>query len=65
MLSLQQCAKKLVGKAFHANHLWGAALLFSSSPGKPDLVLTDLEVETGIATITLNRAPANSLSLEM
>jgi hypothetical protein len=65
MFSLQQCAKKLlVGKAIHAN-LWGVALSFSSLPPKPDLVLTDLEVETGIATITLNRAPANSLSLEM
>jgi hypothetical protein len=64
MFSLQQRAKTLVGKAFHGN-LWAAALSFSSLPGKPDLVLTHLAVETGIATITLNRAPANSLSLEM
>jgi hypothetical protein len=32
---------------------------------KDDFVLTDLEEETGIATLTMNRAPVNSLSLEM
>jgi hypothetical protein len=37
---------------------------FSSSTAD-DIVKTDLEVETGIATVILNRPPANSLSLEM
>ena len=30
-----------------------------------DLILSDIDTETGIATMTLNRPPANSLSLEM
>ena len=30
-----------------------------------DLILSDIDTETGIATMTFNRPPANSLSLEM
>lgn len=38
---------------------------FSSSSDKDALVQIDLEVETGIATVAMNRPPANSLSLEL
>lgn len=39
-------------------------LKFSSASAN-ELVKLDLDVDTGIAVATLNRPPANSLSLEM
>mmetsp|Transcript_11951 Transcript_11951/g.24261 ORF Transcript_11951/g.24261 Transcript_11951/m.24261 type:complete len:297 (+) Transcript_11951:94-984(+) len=36
-----------------------------STTAEADLVLTSMDTSTGIATVTLNRPPVNSLSLEM
>jgi hypothetical protein len=37
----------------------------STSSWADDLVTTSLDTTTGIATVTMNNAPVNSLSLEM
>ena len=42
-----------------------AAPLSTTTGSEADLVLTSMDATTGIATVTLNRPPVNSLSLEM
>ena len=41
------------------------APLSTTTGSEADLVLTSMDAATGIATVTLNRPPVNSLSLEM
>lgn len=42
-----------------------AARNFSSEAGNNKLVITEVDDKTGYATVTLNRPPVNSLSLEL
>uniref|UniRef100_A0A182Q126 Enoyl-CoA delta isomerase 1, mitochondrial n=1 Tax=Anopheles farauti TaxID=69004 RepID=A0A182Q126_9DIPT len=56
MLRVLQRASRLVAPG---------ARTFSSDTGNSKLVLTEVDDKTGYATVTLNRPPVNSLSLEL
>uniref|UniRef100_A0A182NNP0 Enoyl-CoA delta isomerase 1, mitochondrial n=1 Tax=Anopheles dirus TaxID=7168 RepID=A0A182NNP0_9DIPT len=56
MLRVLQRASRLVAPGARA---------FSSDTGNSKLVLTEVDDKTGYATVTLNRPPVNSLSLEL
>ena len=40
-------------------------LVLRSFSANKDLVLTSVDAVTGVATLTMNQAPVNSLSMEM
>eukprot|EP00934_Nitzschia_sp_Nitz4_P000829 Nitzschia sp. Nitz4//scaffold85_size83877//42020//42966//NITZ4_005230-RA/size83877-augustus-gene-0.161-mRNA-1//-1//CDS//3329559140//829//frame0 len=63
-MSLSLLSRSLLSKRGGQYSLSAFARSFSSQ-SKDDLVLLDLNEETAIGTLTLNRKPANSLSLEL
>lgn len=61
LLSRQRCG---LGRLSHKKNI-GVSYFSSSSSSPDDLVLSNMDEHSGVAVLTMNRPPANSLSLEM